>query len=232
MEGWVKIHRKIMDYEWYKDTKTTMLLVHLILKANHKETQYRTEIIKRGQVYTGRKQLAYETGLSEQNIRTSLNHLKSTNILTIKSTKQYSVITLNNYDKYQTANQQPNQQLTNNQPTTNHIQEEQELKEHKKKYTPLDSKLIQYQSLGSLMTYVNKMKLETWTRRTLMSNLKAISPFNAFEAWELIETTPIQEDEVELTEQEIVKLWMKHYGHADDYNKAKGIEFMKEKPWK
>jgi hypothetical protein len=87
--------------------------------------------IERGQIVTGRKKLSIQTGMSEQSIRTSINRLKSTNEITIKSTTSFTVITICNYDRYQAGecqtnqqinqqiNQQPNQRSTNDQPTIN-----------------------------------------------------------------------------------------------------------------
>ena len=121
MSGYVKIHRSLIDWEWYKDVNTKSLFIHLLLKANHAPGKFMGIDIKRGQLVTGRKALSAETGLSEQCIRTSLNRLKSTNELTIKTSNKNSLITIVNYDFYQNsndANQQTNQQLTSNQPAT------------------------------------------------------------------------------------------------------------------
>jgi len=118
-QGFISIHREILNFEWYTEPLTVRLYIHLLIKANHKKTFYRGEEIKRGQVYTGRKQLAKETGLTEQNIRTSLKNLIVTKHLTIDSTSHRSVITLKNYNKFQQPNQQSNQQVTSAQPTGN-----------------------------------------------------------------------------------------------------------------
>jgi biotin operon repressor len=79
--------------------------------------------VERGQIVTGRKKLKAATGISEQTIRTCLQRLQDTGAITIKSTKQYTLITICNYADYQDydPNNQPtiNQQPTNNQPTTN-----------------------------------------------------------------------------------------------------------------
>ena len=93
MSGWVKIHRKINDWEWKKKPITLALFLHLIINANHKDKCWQGKLIKRGQLITGRKQLAAETGIPEQSIRTALDHLKSTREITIKSTNKYSIIT-------------------------------------------------------------------------------------------------------------------------------------------
>ena len=112
-DGWIKIHRKMTEWEWYTDANTLRLFLHLLLKANHKESKWKGETIKAGEILTGRKILAHELALSEQQIRTSINKLKSTNEITIKSTSQYSVIKLNNWKTYQA--EQPTEQPTSNQ---------------------------------------------------------------------------------------------------------------------
>lgn len=118
-ETWVKLHSKLINWEWYKDSNTKDLFIHCLLKANWKDGNFKGEIVPRGSFVTGRKKLAEELGLTEQNIKTALNHLKSTNEINIKTTNKFSIITINNYEKYQMNNQQAKQQLNNNQPTTN-----------------------------------------------------------------------------------------------------------------
>jgi len=132
MQGWIKIHRKITEWEWYSDHNTTRLFLHLLLLCNHKTTKWRGFEVQEGEVLTGRKKLSEQTGLSEQQIRTSLNKLKSTNSLTIKTTKLFSIIKLNNWNHHQQLNQQTTTQATNEQPTSNHIQECKNEKNEKK----------------------------------------------------------------------------------------------------
>ena len=115
IKGYIKLHRELMDWEWYKEPLITRLYVHLILSANHKDNTIRGISVKRGQFLTGRKKLSFDTGISEQTIRTSLNKLKSTSYLTIKSTSQHSIIALRDYDLFQ----RPTSELTNNQPASN-----------------------------------------------------------------------------------------------------------------
>ncbi|MDL2324037.1 DnaD domain protein [Ruminococcaceae bacterium OttesenSCG-928-A16] len=118
-DGHIQLHRSILLWEWYSDRNTRDLFIHLLLTANWYDEKWQGETIKRGQRVVGRDKLAKEIGLTVQQLRTSLNRLKSTSEITIKTTTKYSVITINNYDTYQADNQRTNQQLTNNQPTTN-----------------------------------------------------------------------------------------------------------------
>lgn len=122
MQGWISLHRKMLEWEWYGDINTCRLFIHLLLKANHKDNNWRGQLIKKGQLVTGRKVLAEETGLTERQIRTSLTRLKSTNEVTIKTTNKYSVITLVKYNDYQVTNinnDQQNDQQSVTQTTTN-----------------------------------------------------------------------------------------------------------------
>ena len=116
--GWVWLHRKIKDWEWYKDEKVSRVFIHLLISANHKDGSWQGKEVKKGQVITGRKSLAYELGLSERNIRTALNKLKSTNEIAIETTTKYSIITISNFCRYNEIDQQDDQQVTNKRPTS------------------------------------------------------------------------------------------------------------------
>jgi predicted transcriptional regulator len=118
--GWIYLHKSLLEWEWYDDINVFRLFIHLLLKANYTATKWHGIEIKRGQHPTGRFSLSKETGLSEQQVRTALNKLISTNEITKESTSQYTIITITNYDKYQSSNQVPNQRATNEQPTNNH----------------------------------------------------------------------------------------------------------------
>ena len=135
--SYIKIHRKILDWEWYNDANTFRLFMHLLLKANFKSNRWQGVEILPGQLVTGRKVLADELRLSEQEIRTSLNKLKSTNEITIKSTNKFSIVTICKWLDYQDKDiadqptEQPSEQLSSNQQSTT-LKEGKERKEEKK----------------------------------------------------------------------------------------------------
>ena len=127
MNGWIKLHRRLVDWEWYQDSKTLHLWIHILMKANHTPKQWQGKTIESGQFVTGRHQLSAETGISQQSIRTILKRLISTSNITIQSTNKFSIISVCNWESYQITlddinqqdNQQANQHSTSNQPTTN-----------------------------------------------------------------------------------------------------------------
>jgi hypothetical protein len=137
MSGWIKLHRKMLEWEWYDDINVCRLWTHLLLKANHKDNRWKGVDVKAGQLITGRHSLSDETGLTEQQIRTALKKLKSTGEVTSKIHSKFSVITITSWPSYQTDNQQETQQATSKQPASNHKQECKELENEKN--NPLSS---------------------------------------------------------------------------------------------
>jgi hypothetical protein len=127
MSGWIKIHRQILDWEWYSDNNAFRIFMHLILKANHKEKRYKGIELNCGSVITSRDILSLETGLSVQQIRTALDKLKSTNEITIETSSKGTIIQVVNYAKYQlSTNELTNEQPTNNQQVTTNKNEKKE----------------------------------------------------------------------------------------------------------
>ena len=118
-EGYIKLNRKILSWEWYQDAATARLFLHCLLLANWKDARWQGVEVPRGSFLTGRAKLAQDLKISEQSVRTALKHLILTGELTMKTGPKGSIITVVNYDLYQGSNQQDNQQLTNEQPTTN-----------------------------------------------------------------------------------------------------------------
>jgi hypothetical protein len=129
-KGWIKIHRKIMDWEWWDDVATRNVFLYLLLKANHEDGTWKGTPVKRGQLITSRSKIAKECGIEEQPARRSLNNLQNSQQITIKSTSRFSIITINNYDCHQQNTSEPTSQATNKQPAN---QPQTRSKEDKKK---------------------------------------------------------------------------------------------------
>ena len=112
-KGWISLYKKFTYWQWYKDINVKTLFIHLLLKASYEDTVWNNIEVKRGQVITSRNHLAEETGLSEQQIRTSLKKLQSTNEITIQPTNKFTLITIEKYDFYQTNNNKLTNKITN-----------------------------------------------------------------------------------------------------------------------
>ena len=152
-KAFVKVYRKLMEWEWYTDINTKTLFIHCLLRANWKAGEWRGIHYDAGEFITTLPSLSEETGLSVQSVRTSLNRLKSTGELTDRTTDKLTgkklskgrVITVCNWDNYQNdnrqsnsqTNSQTNRQLTGIQQTSNrHLTAEEEYKEYKEYKEP------------------------------------------------------------------------------------------------
>ena len=103
--GFIVLHRKILDWGWYGDINTFRLFIHLLLIANHEDHDFHGKTIKRGQVVTSLSSLATSASLTIRQTRTALEHLKSTGEVTSEASNQNQVISIVNYDKYQDKRQ-------------------------------------------------------------------------------------------------------------------------------
>lgn len=113
--GFVVMYRKILDWGWYKNSCTKDLFFHLLLIANFVDKYFEGVLIKRGQVATSLPSLSVETGLSIQQVRTALSHLKSTGEITDEANRRYRIITIVKYDDYQiSTDQSTDDQQTDN----------------------------------------------------------------------------------------------------------------------
>lgn len=97
----IKLYRSLLNWRWYKDGNTVRVFIHLLMKANITAADFEEITIQRGEVVTSYNSLAGELGLSTKNIRTALKHLKSTGEVASRSTSKFTIITINNYEKYQ-----------------------------------------------------------------------------------------------------------------------------------
>ena len=119
--GFVQLHRKFLEWEWYDDHNTKMVFLHLLLKANYKPKKWRGEEIKRGQFVTSTNTLSNELQLSVQQVRTCLTKLESTGEINKQSTSKLTKITICKYDSYQGFENDSNKQITNEQQASNKV---------------------------------------------------------------------------------------------------------------
>ena len=102
----IKLYEKMLSWEWYHDINTFRLFIHLLLKANYKDTNWKGIVILRGQLVTSLPSLASQTGLTTRQVRVSLDKLKMTGEVADKVTNRYRLITIVKYDEYQSDGRQ------------------------------------------------------------------------------------------------------------------------------
>lgn len=198
-QGWIKLHRQILEWEWYSDNNCFRLFLHLLLKANHKEKRFKGLELKVGSIVTSRDLLARETGLSSQQIRTALSKLISTNEITSVTSSQGTIIQIVSYEKYQiSTNEITNEQPTNNQrvTTNNNVNKE------KKFIPPTFNDVLEYCMQNNLdvdgIKFINFYESKGWmVGKNKMKDWKA-----AIRTW----AKPKQQVEISPEELKAIKL--------------------------
>jgi hypothetical protein len=99
--GFITLHRKFLQWEWFDDGEMVRFWIFLLLKANWQQKQWHGILIPRGSFVSSLSHLARDSHRSEQAIRTMCQRLKSTGELTSKSTNRYTIYTIVKYEEYQ-----------------------------------------------------------------------------------------------------------------------------------
>ena len=121
--GYVKLYRKILENPVVcKDAEYFAIWIYLLLSATHKpyETLFNgTKIIlKSGQLITGRKVISKKLTISEGKVTRVLEKLKIEQQIEQQTSNKNRLITILNWEEYQSSEQQIEHQLNNNWTTT------------------------------------------------------------------------------------------------------------------
>lgn len=133
--GFIAINRKIFQNPLLADPAYFRAWVWLLCEAAWKPTRRRVVAgravtilnLGRGQLSHSRRFIAEALGMTEQRVRTFLNHLKIDGMINLQTNQGQTIITICKYDDYQSHkeednqqnNQEINQQSTGNQPKLN-----------------------------------------------------------------------------------------------------------------
>lgn len=99
--GWIKLHRKILKWEWYDSPSTKDVFLHLLLIANIEPVKWHGITIERGQVVTSLSSIAEQTGLGVKQVRTAIERLERAQSVARSAHSKYTVFTVIGYDEYQ-----------------------------------------------------------------------------------------------------------------------------------
>ncbi|EJE2882860.1 TPA: hypothetical protein ACUWZ2_002696 [Listeria monocytogenes] len=153
MDGYIALHRKIIDSWIWQDPEFYRLWSYCLIKASFKEREIflGQQIVKLnpGQFVIGREKLEEAMNIGLKNKRTALTwwrrlqKLEKAQMLNIKSYNKFSIVTIENWGFYQGSdieNEQQNEQQTNNKRTTDEQQTNTNNKDNKEKNEKNDNK--------------------------------------------------------------------------------------------
>lgn len=127
MEGYIKLHRQILESSIFASQIGFKIWIWCLLKANFKDKYASVKIgkgesqvhIKRGSFIFGRFKAEDELNIDGSTIYKWIKKLEEENMLFVKSNSHYSVVTICKYDEYQ---QQDNDEVaTIQQPFNNQV---------------------------------------------------------------------------------------------------------------
>lgn len=123
-QGWVKLYRELKSKAIWQlsSPQHKVVLITILLLANHEENKWVWKgeefYCKPGQLITSLSSLVKECGegVTSRNVRTALDNFEKLGFLTNTSTKTGRLITIVNWDKYQSINY-VNDKVTDKEPT-------------------------------------------------------------------------------------------------------------------
>ncbi|MGZ1553082.1 DnaD domain-containing protein [Staphylococcus argenteus] len=155
MTGWISIDRSIQNHWLFKEKRTFSKFeawIYLLMEANHSKAKVpignQIVTVERGQRLTSILTLSDLFNWSRFKVKTFLDLLESDGMLEVKTTSKYTLITIVNYDFYQSEqgrNQHQNdikptskQHQTNTNNNDNKDNNEKNVNNEKKKVTAFD----------------------------------------------------------------------------------------------
>lgn len=121
--GWIKLHRRFLEWEWFDEPNVMKIFIYLLLAANSKPKRWKGMVINRGQLVTSQRKLADYTQLTRMQVRIAINKLIKTGEIIVNATHNFCIITICNYKSYQDDDgvAQPTDNHLNNQRTAQPI---------------------------------------------------------------------------------------------------------------
>ena len=121
MEGFINLHRTLLDSMIFSSQTGLKIWIWLLLKASYRKRHVSLKIgkgettvtIERGQLLFGRYKAEEELGIDGSTIYRWLKKLEENEMILLQSNNQYSIITICNYDTYQSGNTNEEQPMSN-----------------------------------------------------------------------------------------------------------------------
>ena len=109
MEGWIKLHRKLIDSKVFANPNILKIWIFFLVKANFKKvfvpvscgTGITTVTLEKGQFLFGRNKAEKKLKINRNTIYKNMKKMEKDGLISIKSNNHYSIVTICNYEQYQ-----------------------------------------------------------------------------------------------------------------------------------
>ena len=118
MEGWIKIHRKILDNPIVcKDSDTLSIWVYLLLNATHVQMPIlfkgKRTILKEGQLVTGILSISKKLNIDKNKVQRTLKLFENDKQIEQQTSNQNRLVTILNWNAYQNSEKQNDKPVIN-----------------------------------------------------------------------------------------------------------------------
>ena len=94
MDGWIKLHRSLLEWEWFTDSNTLHVFIYLLLKANIKPLKYKGFVVPVGSLVVSVREVGEVLGLSYKIVRTAFIRLTKGEQIKTKATNKFTKRTI------------------------------------------------------------------------------------------------------------------------------------------
>lgn len=108
MDGWIKLHRKILSSMVWRgaDADGKVILLTLLLRACHVTTTWtlpgdKVAVLKPGELFISYRNFAVSCGVTVKKLRNEIDRLKSLDFLSVTCKKEGTIARINNWQVYQ-----------------------------------------------------------------------------------------------------------------------------------
>lgn len=108
MDGWIKLHRKLLKSKTWReaDADGKVILLTLLLRACHTVTEWKlpgkkVAVLKPGELFISYRNFAVSCGVTVKKLRNEIERLKALDFLTVTCKKEGTVARINNWQVYQ-----------------------------------------------------------------------------------------------------------------------------------
>lgn len=104
-QGWIKLYRSITETDiWFSEPFSPALaFIDLLLRANHRNSWWKGRQVLRGQLWTSKTMLGQRWRVGFYKVDRYLNMLIAEEMITVEYHTMGLLITINNYNKYQST---------------------------------------------------------------------------------------------------------------------------------
>ena len=125
--GWICLHRKLLEHPLFKDSQFIHVWLHLLLNATHKPMKAwfkgKSITLNPGQLITGRFSISKVTGVHSSKVQRVLKVLKIDHQIEQQAGNVSSLITIVNWDKHQKIDHQIDQPAISQRSASDHKQQ-------------------------------------------------------------------------------------------------------------